>query len=253
MNNPKAETENTRHTENRRHTDAAYEDHTTDERSIGEKAMITGGSGMEILMGVGIIVLAILGLVKVAPTVTLSVAAIAVGAALILQGTTIAGEFKALLRQTSEGKMGNATFGGGGVGKELLGGLAGIGLGISALVGLIPYMLLPIAAIVLGCTFLASSITISRLYKMMVEISSNTDTSKKVADAAISDANGVEVLVGLAAITLGIVELFTGAATAVGATTIILVAFLILGVGTFLTSLSLNGHTLTSVSVRIRS
>jgi hypothetical protein len=88
---------------------------------------------------------------------------------------------------------------------------------------------------------------------MMVELSSNTDTSKKVADAAIIDANVVEVLVGLPAITLGIVELFTGAATAAGATTIILVAFLVLGIGTFLTSLSLNGHTLTSVSVKIRS
>jgi hypothetical protein len=247
MNDPKA------NIEDERRTDEVYEDRTSDSRSVGEKAMITGGSGLEILIGVGIIVLAILGLVKVAPTVTLSIAAIAVGTALILQGTTIAGEFKALLRKTSEGRMDNPTFGGGGVGKELLGGLAGIGFGIAALVGLMPNILLPIAAIVLGCTFLASSITISRLYKMMVELSSNTDTSKKVADAAISDANGVEVLVGLAAITLGIVELFTGAATAAGATTIILVAFLVLGIGTFLTSLSLNGHTLTSVSVRIRS
>jgi hypothetical protein len=246
MANPKAYTADNARAE-KTPTNSVHEGQT-----MAESAMITGGSMAEILIALGVIALAILGLVKVAPTITLSVAAIAVGVGLIMQGTTIAGEFKSLLRKTSEGKMENPTFGGGGIEKEVLGGLAGIGFGITALVGLIPNMLLPIAAIVLGCTFLASSITISRLYRIMVELSSTTDSSKKVAGAAISDASGVEVLVGLAAITLGIVELFTGAAAAAGATTLILVAFLTLGVGTFLTSLSLSGHTLTSVSVRMR-
>jgi hypothetical protein len=221
---------------------------TADSRTTGEITMITGGSIAEILVGLGAIALACLGLANVAPVVSLGVCVIAVGCGLIMQGTTIAGSFSTLLRQTSEGEIGKTNFGGG-VSKELLAGLAGIGLGISSIVGLIPGVLVPVAAIVLGATFIASSRSISKLNGLMVKYSNATDASKEVAGAAITDASGLEVLVGLAAVTLGIISLVTGIVAA--AATIILIAFLVLAIGTFLTGVSLSGRTLSSVSVRI--
>ncbi len=249
------------------HTDATHTDarYTTDDeprqdslyskQSTSEIAMITGGSGAEILVGMGAIACAILGLVNVASIVTLSVAVIAVGCGLIMQGMTITGAFSTLLRQTSEGQIGNVTFGGG-IGKEILGGMAGIGLGIASIVGLVPNILLPVAAIVLGATFISSSVTISHVNNLMVKHSGINAASKEVAGAAILDASGLEILAGLAAITLGIIELVTAGgavagAAGVGVATITLVAFLILAIATFLAGMSLSGRTLTSLSIRM--
>src|SRR5699024_12113182 len=122
-----------------------------------------------------------------------------VGCGLIMQGTTIAGAFSTLLRRTSEGKIQKTSFGGG-ISKEILGGLSGIGLGIAALVGLEPNILMSIAAIVLGGTFIASSLTISRLNGLMVKYSNITDASKEIAGSAVRDSSGLVIFVDLSAV-----------------------------------------------------
>ncbi|HUJ59378.1 MAG TPA: hypothetical protein VLX92_12825 [Kofleriaceae bacterium] len=103
----------------------------------------TTGSSLETLCGAGAVVLAIIALAGYLHVYLIAIATIAVGVAVLAHGVAVA------VRSDASVALGKP-FVLSDLGSELLGGIAGIVLGILALVGLVPVLLLSIAAIAVG-------------------------------------------------------------------------------------------------------
>jgi hypothetical protein len=170
--------------------------------------VVSAGSIAEALGGIGAGVLAIIGLAGTFPFWLTAVAVIVMGAALLLQGLSVAGRFYALSEESAAGTAGEVEMGSG-AGAAVLGGAAGIVLGILALLDVFPLVLLPVAAIVFGGCLLLScgagmelnSLNFRRTWPQY------RNTRARVLADVVSAANGVQVLVGLAGVVLGIIAL----------------------------------------------
>jgi hypothetical protein len=119
-----------------------------------------------------------------------------------------------------------------GVTTEFAGGLAGIVLGILALIGLVPMVLIPCAVIVFGATFILSSGLTNRLSYI-----ENYSRSQQLSREAVEASSGVQVLVGMAGITLGILALIGFAPMVLS-----LVGILAIAVGGSLSSAALTSR-----------
>lgn len=164
---------------------------------------ITGGAIMESLGAVATIALAIVGLAGAyAPTMA-AIAVIVLGAAIWIEG----GAF-AMSHAEAVGTERRSQAWTEGVGAEFIGGLAGIVLGILALLGIAPMTLLAVATLALGTTFLLSS---------GLGIGSGSQIVFGLAGAVL----GILAVVGLNSLTLVLVALaclgasalFNGAST----------------------------------------
>ncbi len=170
---------------------------TAEEETTAARA-ITGGSSVEALGGAAAVVLALIGLAGFLPMYMTAIATIAIGAALMIEGATIFARWKALTR-TEPGLRG-------GVGTEVLGGAAGIVLGILALVGVLPNILLPVAAIVFGGSLLLGGAVEAEA----ADVISYRDPRREHLFHETTQASGdVMVLVGGGAIVLGILGVLT--------------------------------------------
>ena len=113
-------------------------------------AALTGGSSVELVAGGAAIVLAIVGLTGTLSFLMTAIATIAIGGALFAHGATVAARWNDTVRRLAGGE-GQRVEVASGVGSEVLGGAAGIALGILALANVAPLVLTPIAAIVFSC------------------------------------------------------------------------------------------------------
>ena len=156
--------------------------------------------------GIAAVVLAIIGLANIYPDFMASVATIALGVALLFKGAAVAAEYRDLLAHMVSGKLKQAEVGGG-MSAELLAGAAGIALGILALLGIETNILTPIAAIVFGVALLMSAGVTHRINHLKISNSGAEDTAQRVAEEATSVAIDAEMLVGIAAVVLGILSL----------------------------------------------
>ena len=206
-----------------------------------ERAVI-GGSSTEALAGAAAVVLAILGLAQIEPRLMIAIAAIALGAALIFDGTAVAAEYARILARSGNGAIQNVELGGG-ISTQIGGGVAAGVLGVLALLNLDATALMAIAAIVLGATMVFSSGVSTRLNALKIETSNDHEIAKRVAREALTAATGTEVLVGLAAVVLGILAL-----VGIDPTTLILVAMLALGASVLLTGSAVVGKMLSVFS-----
>jgi hypothetical protein len=129
-----------------------YADRTMASHESMAKTVATG-SGVEAVAGGAALVLAILGLAGLLPMVLASIAVIAAGAAFLFQGAAVAARHRRLALEAGGGEAEIET----GMSTEIAGGLAGIALGILALIGIETVALLAISAIVFGGTLLFGS------------------------------------------------------------------------------------------------
>jgi len=167
-------------------------------------SVVAGGSIAEAIGGVGAVVLAILGLVDLLPHEMAAIATMAVGVALLLEGIAVATRFSDLLSGTGR-SLSDAVKLGGGMGAEFLGGVAGGILGLLALLDIVPMTLTTIAVIVFGTSLLLSSGATYRLDSLASKLGQKTLTGAQMLTGVA--ASGVQVLVGIAGITLGIIAL----------------------------------------------
>src|SRR3954463_13893972 len=88
-----------------------------------EKSMkiVTGGSLTEALAGGGAVVLAILGLAGILPWYMTAIAVIAIGVALLAQGSTAAARWSRIIEETGSSPWGNRLEVGSGLSAELFG------------------------------------------------------------------------------------------------------------------------------------
>lgn len=195
---------------------------------------ISGGAGIEALGGIGVVVLAILGLAGVMPMYMTAIATIVAGAALLFGEGMMASRFGYLRSHTAnDAKFAELS---GGMSAEFLAGAAGVVLGILALIGMVPNILLPVAVIAFGGGLLLGTGSTSRLNNFPTMAEGQTQADYWAREAT-SGAAGAQLLIGLASMTLGILAL-------VGFSwmTLTLVALLCVGSSACFSGTSLNSR-----------
>jgi hypothetical protein len=198
---------------------------------------VAGGSLVEAIGGLGAVILGIVGLAGVAPQLLASVAALAIGAALLAEGGSLASRYSDFTGPYGSQEVGT------GVTAELVGGMAGVALGILAILGVEPLVLLAVAAIVFGAALLIGSTATARMNDLRQSASAGmSDRARQVAREAVSGATGAQVLVGLAAVALGILALVAGARE-----TLILIAMLAVGGSILLTGSAVGARIMSLV------
>jgi hypothetical protein len=120
---------------------------------------------------------------------------------------------------------------------EIIGGLAGIALGILALIGIETMPLLAISAIVFGGTLLFGSPAVYRASRA----EPGNQVLDEMARETTAGAAGAQALVGIGAVTLGILAL-----VGIASQTLVLVAVLAIGGAALL-----SGGALTSKMVSL--
>lgn len=169
--------------------------------------MVMGGSTVESLGGIGAMVLAILALVGVLPFYLAAIATIAAGAGLLVQGGAVAARYSELRFETAAREPAQLAELVGGVSTETLGGVAGIALGVLALVGVVPLTLVSVAVLVFGGTLLMGAGLTARLNNVILRSWSGSEEHHALAREAVRGAAATQVLMGIGAITLGILAL----------------------------------------------
>jgi hypothetical protein len=175
-----------------------------EDRHLAEAVL--SGSGAEVIGGVGVIVLTILGLSNVAPGFMAAISTIVLGGTMLLQGGSVAAEYSEIVSRTSNGTLETAEVGGG-MTADMVAGVAGIVLGILALLGLATQVLTASAVIVFGAALAMSGGTVQRLNDLKLETYDVQPRVQRMAHQAITGAAGTQLLVGLAVIVLGILAL----------------------------------------------
>jgi hypothetical protein len=156
---------------------------------------------------IAIIVLAILGLVDVVPGAMTAIATIVVGAAILLRGAQMVGEYSRLVMpgaaaaSTPDASAGGLTL-------EFLAGGVGIVLGILALFSHTP-TLTPAALIVFGATLLLVGAMTARGAPVIATADETPQDRQLRAILAqmAGVASGGQIMIGIAAIVLGILAL----------------------------------------------
>lgn len=194
------------------------------------------GSIIEGLVGAGAAALAILALGGILPQLFLIIATIAIGAALMLQGGAIASRFSKILAASSDRNL-DMTELGSGLTIEVLGGLTGVTLGILALLDIFPLTLVTISIIVFGVTLIFGSSIMARLNNMTIDIVQEKGAIRNMAREAVNATSSVQLLIGLGAITLGILSLI-----GINSLTLNLVAILAIGISDLLSGTALGGR-----------
>ncbi len=180
--------------------------------------------------GIAVIVLSIIALAGTSPGALASIVTIIIGVGLMVQAFNSAAEM-------SKAMVGNTVAMpdlGGDVMVDLLCGITGVVLGILALVGISPPYLVPSALIVFGSAlFLGGAISMRPRSAQRTVPGGETQVVSYQSSAA---AGGMEILVGIAAIVLGILSLIF-----VGSGVLVLVGFLAVGAALLMASATFSG------------
>jgi len=210
---------------------------TSEERPVDVEATGAGSIATSI-GGLAAIILAIVGLVHIAPTYVLAIAALVIGAALVFQGGDLFAQYSGVLGRMSQRKPENAPVGGVGIG--MLAGLVGIVLGILALGTVSPSVLLPIAVIVFGVALIGSSGDVTQLYSLKLEQSGADDNVQRMARESLALGSSTQTLIGLGGVVLGIVAL-----VGLDWTVLSLVALLAFGIAVLVNSTGVTDRMMT--------
>lgn len=205
--------------------------------------VVAGGSMTGVLGGAGACVLAIVGLAGVFPGYLAAIATIAIGTALVVEGASILARFGELLTETGGERSGEASLEGG-MTSETIGGLAVVALGVLALIGVASITLMSTGLIVLGGALLLGSAANSRLseLRLTTRIRQADDTIRRIAREAVSAATGAQVLLGIAAVVLGIL-----AVVGVDPLKLVLVGLLAAGFSELVSGTALGGKMLAGI------
>jgi hypothetical protein len=217
----------------------------------GEHQDIASGTAVtplsESAAALAVIVLAVLGLLNVTPGAMLAIATIVVGAAIVLQGAAVVAEYSRWLAADSPAAALSSAWGGG-VTLDFVAGCVGIILGILALFANTA-VLTAAALIVFGGTLLLGGAVTAR-QSIVTGLPATQlppqDQAAEMVAAQISDvASGAQVLIGIAAIVLGILAFIPAAAT--HGQVLTLVGLLAVGASVLVTGMSSGGLLVTAL------
>jgi hypothetical protein len=198
----------------------------------------TYGGLADAVGGLATIVLAIVALAGVHPEVVLPIAVIVFGAALLIQGGTLVSEFESIMSPFGATGVSPEQFSLGGLSTLFLVGVAGIVLGILALLGIAAPTLTAISVIAFGAALLLSSNSVRHLsvLQTMGRAEAPRAGAELLAGEMASGSASVQMLAGLAAIVLGVL-----AVAGVNPNILTLAALIILGSAIILAGSALAG------------
>jgi hypothetical protein len=178
----------------------------------------------------GAIALAIIGLIGALPVAMMAIGTIVLGAAILLDSGAIRARYRNLLNEVSaaEGRDVGAEIDQGSSAGSLA-GMAGIALGILALLGVHPVLLCAVALIVLGAALIFASAAKSRFGLLSTARYGFADTTRRVIDESVGISVGGESFAAIAAVILGVLALL-----GIRPMTLVLVGILALGAGLLL-------------------
>jgi hypothetical protein len=192
--------------------------------------VVAAGSALKTIGGIGTAVLAILALVGVIGAILMPIAAIVFGIAMLLEGLGISGEYRKLGRWLAETKSERIELAGG-TGTEVAVGVAGIALGILALLGVVPAILVPVAVIAGGAGLIMAVGTVHRLNDLQLMSVGASDFGRRLRQESLAGAAVVEAAAGLGALVLGILSLVMGNALMPGFGPLAQIGMICLGIG----------------------
>jgi len=185
-------------------TTTITEEHLQEERRTVET--ILGGTIGGGIIAVAGVVLAIIGLAGTYPRWLLAAATIAVGISFLIEGAAIASRLAELLHESTKGRVEMSQLGSGITG-ETLAGIVGLVLGVLGALNVYPAVLLPVAAIVYGAGLILGAGANVRLNELIVVHREDEAEARFAIRQAVLATTGLQVFIGLAAITLGIIAL----------------------------------------------
>jgi hypothetical protein len=209
------------------------EKRTPEERS---REIVIGGTTISGLLAAAVGILSIVGLAGTYPGWMVTIATIVLGISFLLEGGAIAGRWSGLFREAREERMVEM---GAGITAEAFAGIAGIVLGVLGLLGIVPAVLIPCAAIVLGAALVIGAGANVRVNDLVMTYKQEHPIGRQEAHEAVFAATGLQALIGLGAITLGIIAL-----AGILPLTLSLVAMLIMGVVLLLSNATIAGRML---------
>jgi hypothetical protein len=211
--NPTTSTESNLRTGQRDYGTQSLDGIKTQRRERRAASTVLGGAVIEGLAGGAAVVLTIIGL-AVLSLPLLAVSTIVLGGALLIGGGTIASRFGNLWAPTNEGRRTSAEPGKG-ITAEFFGGLLGVALGILSLLGLIPLVLLPAAAILYGTVMVVGAASTARLNEFEVwQHADHPEHPRSRARGAVTVASDLQMMIGIGGIALGVLALVSVAPTA---------------------------------------
>ena len=190
----------------------------------------------ELLLALGAVVLSIVGLVGVFPTYLAAIAVIGLGVMLLLEGASVVFRSYELLSEAGAIEKLDASEVSRAVTAEFLAGVAGLVLGILALVGIVPLTLMAVAVITYGGMLLLTSG--ESIWRDGLAVGDN-EVVRHLVRCLRGAAADAQLLVGLAGLVLGILGLI-----GIKAMTLVLVALLAIGASALLRSSALGGFML---------
>ena len=215
---------------------------TRTETRIDETAAFGGFA--DAVGGIATVVLAVIGLARTEPETLAAIATIVFGAALLIQAGTMLSEYAGIIFPPGATEFTVGQVGGGSMSAVFLGGAAGIILGILAVLGINPGVLVSVAVIIYGAALVVSTSSVWQLHRVKRASLASAERSeasgrKILANELAFGSASVQGLAGIAAIILGIIAV-------VGNHTLILslVALLVLGGAIILTGSALGATVL---------
>lgn len=198
------------------------------------------GGVMDAIGGIATAVLAIIGLSGWRPELLAGVATIVFGAALLIQGGTLLSEYSHVFTPAGALQTASDAFSGDGLAVMFPVGIAGIVLGILALLGVAPFALTSISIIAFGAALMLSAQSVRRLYHMQAEQRrmsvSMSSVREFLAGEMASGSAGIQFLTGLTTVVLGII-----AVAGMHNELLTLVALLIVGLTNIISGSALSG------------
>lgn len=192
-------------------------------------ATLAASSGFRTVGGIAVAVLAILALIGVIPRILMAIAGIVFGAAMLLEGLGITGEYRKLARWLADTSSERFEFAGG-LGIEVSVGVAAIALGVLALVGVEPATLIPVLIIAGGAGLVMAVGTVQRLHDLRLTTMGVSDMGRRLHNEWVAGGAIVQTLGGIAALVLGILSLIWAGTTPAGYGTLAEIGMICLGV-----------------------
>jgi hypothetical protein len=194
--------------------------------------MLAGGSTLETLGGLTAVIVAVVGFQERAVQMC-AIATIAIGIALLSQGASIMARWRHAVGSLQGAKPDRNELVEG-VSTEVFGGAVGIVLGIIALAGVKPDVLVPVAAIVFGGSLLLGGAAQPDLVYLAPD---KNPRFARVTFSAIQTSGSIMVLAGVAAAVLGILALLdVGPAISLSLVAMLTIGFSLLFAGGALTA-----------------
>ncbi len=212
----------------------------TEARSLEAGA---ASSMAETLTAGGALVLSIIGLAGGLPGYMMTVGTIVLGVALLFEAGAVAARYQKLVH-AADSRLGQAEVGGG-MGVQTITGIAGVVLGILALLNIAPLTLCAVALIAFGGGAILGSAATARFRSLNLEQYGLSDTTRKVLDESVNASAGTEVLVGAGAIVLGILALL-----GIAPLTLVLVGLLSVSAGLFLAGSAVGARMLSILKLK---